>query len=109
MRLVVESAGDEHIEVGVAAFASGFDKIGTGNRAEFRPDENAGASFGLAFEIPAFGAHVIAGPGSERSERDLIFLVRLLYSSALQVFQDHLGKALLRAVFTVLLGHAGVD
>src|SRR5436190_17012476 len=55
------------------------------------------APFGLAFEVATFRANVIAGPGSERRKRDLVFLVSLLNSGALQIFQDHLRKTLLCA------------
>ena len=65
MRVVVKGAGDEHVEVGVAAFARSFDKIGARHGAEFRSDEDAGAPFGFAFEVAALGANVTAGPGSE--------------------------------------------
>ena len=83
MRVVVKGAGDEHVEVCIAAFASSFDKIRARNGTELRTDEDAGASFGFAFEIPSFGANVIAGPRSERCECDLVFLVSLLNASTL--------------------------
>src|SRR5205823_3427355 len=66
MRVVVKGAGDEHIEIGVAAFARGFDQVGARDGAEFRADENPRASFGPALEVAAFGANVIAGPRSKR-------------------------------------------
>src|SRR5205809_2274326 len=109
MCVVVKGAGNEHVEVCIAAFASGFDKIRARHGTELRPDENAGASFGLAFEVAAFGANVTTRPGSERGIGDLVFLVGLLHSSAFQVFQNHLWKTLLRAVFAVPLSHARID
>ncbi len=53
----------------------------------------------VAFHVAPFGADQIAGPRSESSEGNPVFLVRLLHAGGLQVFQDHLGEGLLRAVF----------
>ena len=60
--------------------------------ARFRPIR-------VAFHVAAFGADEIAGPGRERGEGDLVFLVRLLHAGGLQVLQDHLGESLLVRVF----------
>src|SRR5436190_1197831 len=109
MRIVIEGTGDEDIEIGVAAFARGFDEVGARDGAEFRSNEDAGAPFGFAFEVAPFSANVMPGPGGERDEGNLVLLVRLLHAAAFQVFQDHLWKTLLGAVFAVFLGDAWVD
>ena len=100
--VVVEGAGDEHIEAGIAGLARGGDQIGAGDGAELRADEDGGAflaaGLGVAFDIAAFGADQIARPGRERGEGDLVFLVRLLHAGGLEVFQDHLDEAPLLAV-----------
>ena len=49
MSVVVEGAGDEHVETGVASLAGGSDQVGTGNGAEFRADEDGSAFLGAGF------------------------------------------------------------
>ena len=44
----------------------------------------------VAFQVAAFGADQIAGPGRERGEGDPVVLVRLLHAGGLEVLQDHL-------------------
>ena len=63
VRLVVEGAGDEDIEVGIAGFARGGDEIGARDGAELGADEDGGALLGLAFEVAAFGADSSPGQG----------------------------------------------
>ena len=99
VRLVVEGAGDQHIEPGIARLAGGGDEIRALHGAELRADEDGGAFLGVAFHVTAFGADQIAGPGGERGEGDLVLLVRLLHAGGLEVLQDHLGERLLRSVF----------
>ena len=41
--VVVEGAGDEHVEAGVAGLAGGGDEVGAGDGAELRADEDGGA------------------------------------------------------------------
>ena len=43
--VVVEGAGDQHVEAGIAGFAGGGDQIGARDGAEFRADEDGGALF----------------------------------------------------------------
>ena len=50
--LIVEGAGDQHIEVGIACFARGGDQVGACDGAELGADEDAGAFF--APSPPAF-------------------------------------------------------
>ena len=99
VRLVVEGAGDQHVEAGIAGLAGGGDEVGALDGAELRADEDGGALLGVAFHVAAFGADQIAGPGRERGEGDLVLLVRLLHAGGLEVLQDHLGEGLLRSVF----------
>ena len=103
VRLVVEGAGDQHVEVGIARLARGRNQIGARDGAELRADEDGGAflvaRFRVAFDVAPFGADEIARPGRERGEGDPVFLVRLLHAGGLEVFQDHLGESLLCAVF----------
>jgi hypothetical protein len=42
MRLVVEGAGDQHIERGIPRLAGSGDEIGALDGAEFRPNEDGG-------------------------------------------------------------------
>ena len=44
--LVVEGAGDQYVEVGIASLAGGGHQIGSGDGAKFRADEDGGALFG---------------------------------------------------------------
>ena len=39
--LVVEGAGDEHVEIAVSGLAGGIDQVGAGHRAEFGSDEDS--------------------------------------------------------------------
>ncbi|HLB47715.1 MAG TPA: hypothetical protein VJL59_11975 [Anaerolineales bacterium] len=43
MGVVVESAGDEHVETGVGGLAGGGYQIRAGDGAELWPDEDGGA------------------------------------------------------------------
>ena len=43
VRVVVERAGDQHVEVGIAGLARGRDQIGARDGAELRADEDGGA------------------------------------------------------------------
>ena len=51
--LVVEGAGDEHVEIGVAGLAGGLHQVRTGDGAELRADEDGGALFGPRFPSPS--------------------------------------------------------
>ena len=57
----------------------------------------------VAFQVAAFGADQIAGPGRERGEGDPVLLVRLLHAGGLEVLQDHLGEGLLGLVLGAVL------
>jgi hypothetical protein len=46
--VVVEGAGDEHVEAGVGGLAGGGDQVGAGDGAELGADEDAGAALGAA-------------------------------------------------------------
>ena len=100
VRLVVEGAGDEHIETGIARLAGGGDEVGALHGAELGADEDGGALLGVAFQVTAFAADQFAGPGGERGEGDLVLLVRLLHAGGLEVLQDHLRERLLGSVFS---------
>ena len=97
MGVVVEGAGNQHIEVGIAGLARSQDQIGAGDGAELRADEDRraflAAGLGIALDIAAFGADQIARPGRQRREGDLVFLVRLLHPGGPEVLQNHLDKA----------------
>ena len=94
VRLVVEGAGDQHVEPGVARLAGGRDEVGPLDGAELGADEDGGALLGVALEVAALGADQLAGPGRERGEGDPVLLVRLLDAGGLQVLQDHLREGL---------------
>src|SRR5581483_10493216 len=96
MGVIVESAGDEHIEPGISRLPSGSHEIRAGDGTEFRPDEDSSTLFGSALAIAlgvlAFSTDKIAGPWRDRGKRDLVFLVRLLNPGGLQVLQNHFDK-----------------
>ena len=54
--LVVEGAGDQHIEPGIASLTGGGDEVGALDGAELGADEDGGALLRLAFQVAAFGA-----------------------------------------------------
>ena len=97
MGVVIEGAGDEHIEARIAGLARGRHQVGAGDGAELRTDEDSRALLDarllVAFQIAAFGADIFAGPGGERGEDDLVLFVRLLHAGGLQIFEDHLGRS----------------
>src|ERR1700677_337762 len=95
MRVVVERAGNENIEVGVAGFTRGRNQIGTGDGAKLGADEDGRPLLGsILLGIPAFGTDAVAGPRSDRRESNLVFLVRLLHAAGLQRIENHLDKVL---------------
>ena len=75
MRVVVEGAGDQHVEPRLGGFARGGDEVDAGERAELRADQDAGAALGLAFQEAAFGADIFAGPGLQAGEVDAVGLL----------------------------------
>jgi hypothetical protein len=72
MGVIVEGAGDQCIETGIASLAGGGDKIGAGDSAELGADKDGGPLFAAgtvsAFLIPSFGADHISRPGGECSK-----------------------------------------
>jgi hypothetical protein len=74
--LIVERAGNQHVEAGVGSLARGGDEIGALDGAELRTDEDGGALLCFAFEVAALGADEIAGPRREGRERDPVLLSR---------------------------------
>ena len=105
MRLIVEGAGNQHIESSIASFAGGGYKVGALDCAKLRTDKYGRAFLGVTFHVAAFGADEIAGPGDQRSERDPVLLVGLLHSGDLEVLQDHLGEGLFRTMFSAIFLH----
>ena len=85
VRLVVERAGNEHVEPGIACLAGGRDEVRALHCAELRTDENGGTLLGFDFQVTPFAADQFAGPRSERSENDLVFLVGLLHAGDFEV------------------------
>ena len=59
--LVIESAGDQHIEPGIAGLTGASDKIGALHGAELGADEDGGPLFSFAFEVTAFRTDQSAG------------------------------------------------
>ena len=53
MGVVVEGAGDQHIEARVAGLTRGGDQVGAGDGAEFGADEDGSAFFSVAFSVRA--------------------------------------------------------
>ena len=106
MRLVVEGAGDQGIERSIASLTGGGNKISTLNRAKLGADEDGSAFFHVPFHITSLSTDEIAWPRRERGEGDFVLLMRLLHAGGLQILQDHLREALLRAVFRAILFQA---
>src|SRR5262252_75721 len=99
---VVECAGDQHVELGIARLAGGFDKVGALHGAELGADEDGGALLALALHIAAFGADQVTRPWRQRREGDSVLLVGLLHAGGVEVLQDHLGEGLPPVSGTVL-------
>ena len=108
--VVVERAGDEHIEIGFARLAHGPHQVGTRDRAELGADENArafvDARIRVALGVRALGANQIARPRRERRKRDPVVFARLLHARGFEMLHDHLGKILR---FTVAAHCCAVD
>ncbi len=107
--IVVEGAGHQHIEPGIARLARRGHQVRTPHRAELRPDEDTrppfAALFFAALEVAPFGADVIPWPGGEREEIDLVFLMGLLHPGGLEIFEDHLLEALPGGIPGLAFGH----
>ena len=102
--LVVEGAGDEDVEIGIAGFAGGGDEVGPGDGAELGADEDPGPLLAgaLALGVNALGTDEMPWPGLEGGEVDLVLLVRLLDPGGLEVFEDDLDEGPLAAEFGLL-------
>ena len=96
VRLVVEGAGDEDVEAGIAGLARGLDEVRPLHGAELRADEDGGPLLDVALAIASLRAHHLAGPRRERREGDPAFLVRLLDTGRVKVLEDHLLERLQR-------------
>ena len=99
--VVVEGAGDQNVEAGVARLAGRGNQVRAGDGAELRTNEDGGALLRNcgALDIPALRANQIARPGGDGRERDLVLLVRLLDAGGLEVIQDHLDEVPARPPF----------
>ena len=96
--VVVEGAGDQHVEAGIARFAGGRDQIRARDCAELGADEDRRAllfACAALLRVAAFGADESPGHGVSDGESDLVFLVCLLDAGGLEVLQDHLDEVLL--------------
>jgi len=93
MRVIVKSTSNQYIESAIAGFSGCGYQIRPGNCAKLGADKNGGAFFYTGgFEIVPFGAYIIAWPGIDGAEYDLVLFVRLLYAGGTQVFQNDLNK-----------------
>jgi hypothetical protein len=90
MRIEIEGAGDDDIEVDLTSLLCGGNEIGTRDYTEFGTNEDRCTAFLIPLHIAAFAADQFARPWRKRSERDAVFLVGLLDASRLEVFKDHL-------------------
>ena len=100
--VVIEGAGDQHVEVCVCGFAYRGYEIGARNGAEFRADEDTGAFLRarntVAFKVGSLGADKSTGPWFDFGEVYVVFFVRLLNAGGSEVGQYHLGELLLFVV-----------
>ncbi|NJN61944.1 MAG: hypothetical protein HC795_10780 [Coleofasciculaceae cyanobacterium RL_1_1] len=94
MGVVVEGAGDQHVETGVAAFPAGFHEVLTADGSEFGADEDSGAFFGVGvgFEVATFGADVVPCPVGEAGEVNFLVFLGLLDAGGFEGFEDGLGE-----------------
>jgi hypothetical protein len=76
---VVERAGDQHVEVGIAGLSRRGHEVGSGDGAELRTDEDSGSLLDLPFEAAPL-ANEIAGPRNKGSKTDPVLFVGLLDS-----------------------------
>ena len=110
VRLVVEGAGDEDVEVGVGGFAGGGDEVRARDGAELGADEDGGALFAAgalaSFKVKAHGADVLARPRGERGEGDLVLFVGLLDAGDAEGFEDHRGEIAFGVVAGLAIGDA---
>ena len=113
--VVVEGAGDEHVESGVGGLSGGGDQIGAGDCAKFGADENGSAALGATpirsggFQIATVGTDQFTRPGGQGSEVDLAVLVGLLHSGSFEVFENDLGEvAFLAIAQTLIADFAGI-
>ncbi len=87
--LVVEGAGDQHIET-----ASPASRAAATRSARCTVPNSGPMKMAARFSVPpsstALRRRRVAGPGGERGESDPVFLVRLLHAGGLEVLQDHL-------------------
>ena len=121
--VVVEGAGDEHVETAVGGLPRRLHQVGTRHRAELRPDEHRSPPLGTgwrvlvilrlaqdgrrgALDVPAVGADEPARPRRQRREADAVLPVGLLHAGAPQVIQDDLAEVVARAVAVAGLGDA---
>ena len=113
VRLVIERTGNQDVETGVGGFARGIHEVRPADCAELRANKDGGSllgsGLGVTFEVATLGADQVAGPRGERSERNAIFLVRLLHAGSAQVFQDHLRKRLRRFALGVAAHAMSLD
>jgi hypothetical protein len=68
VRLVIERAGDEHVESSVSRLACGGDEVRPAHGPEFGTNENSGPLLGVSFQVTAFSANVVARPCNQRGE-----------------------------------------
>ena len=109
VRLVAESAGDQHVEIGVGNFAGDGHQVWAGDGAELGSDEDAGAAFGAGCPChprrsrPS-ATDEVAGPRGASGEGDAVLAARLLDARRVQVLQDHGREVLLPVVAGLALG-----
>ncbi len=89
VRIVVEGARDQDVEIGIAGLTGGKHQVHALHGAEFGADEDGGSLFRFALHIATFGADALAGPGDQRCEHDFVFFVRLLHARGFQIFKNH--------------------
>ena len=89
MRVVVEGAGDQHVEPRLGGFARGGDEVHAGERAELRADQDARAALDLAFQEAAFGADILAWPRLQAAEVDAVGFLGLVHARGAQMIQHH--------------------
>jgi hypothetical protein len=92
MGVIVERAGDQHVEARFGGFAGGQNQVHAGERAEFRADQDSGAALGLAFQEASLGADVVAGPGLQADEVNAVRLAGLVHTGCAQMVQHHGGE-----------------
>ena len=108
VRFVGECTSYQEVKVGVRRLAGSLDEVGTGDRAKFGANEDAGAflvaGVGVALDVSALGTDEVPGPRFDAGKGDAVLLMRLLDAGGFEVLQDYGSEILSFAVAEFRVG-----